>query len=110
MNLTATLSIRNTDLTHPLIVKSVNYYGSDGQFIRQYLEQPGALGPLASANFVVNQEDTSGGAGAAFVVEWVAQTAVSAPVIEAVMINTSGNQGISFISPGRVIKNQPDRP
>lgn len=104
MNLTATLSVRNTDLTHPLIVSSVNYYDTNGKLVRKYLEQPVELRPMAATNFVVNQEDVSGGAGAAFIVEWVAQQQVSAPVIEAVMINTGGNQGLSFVSPGRVIK------
>lgn len=106
MNLTATLSVRNTDLSHPLIVTAVNYYNTNGKLIRKYLEQPVELNPLAATDFVVNQEDVSGGAGAAFIVEWVAQQDVSAPVIEAVMINTSLNQGLSFISPGRVIKSR----
>ncbi len=109
MNLTATLSVRNTDLKHPMIVAAVNYYGTNGQLLRKYLEQPVELGSLAATSFVVNQEDVSGGAGAAFIVEWVAQQEVSSPVIEAVMINTSMNQGLSFISPGRVIKTQGQR-
>lgn len=108
MDLTATLSVRNTDLTHSIIIASVNYYDSDGKLIRNYLEQPIELGSLAATNFVVDREDTSGGAGASFIVEWVAQQQVSIPVIESVMINTSGNQGISFISPGRVIKSRTD--
>jgi hypothetical protein len=105
-NLTSTLSLRNTDLSNPIIVAAADYYDSRGKLVRRYLEKPVELGSLSSANFVVNQEDTSGGTGAAFVVEWVTQKEVSAPVIEAVMINTSGNQGISFISPGRVIKSR----
>jgi hypothetical protein len=106
VNLTATLSVRNTDLTHPMIIASVNYYDSSGKLVRKYLEQPVELEPLASTNFVVDREDTSGGSGAAFVVEWVAQQNVSVPVIESVMINTAGNQGISFVSAGRVIKSR----
>lgn len=108
INLTATLSVRNTDLTHPIIVASVNYYDGSGQLVRNYLEQPVELGALASTSFVVDQEDTSGGAGAAFVVEWVAQQKVSVPVIESIMINTSGNQGISFVSPGRIMNDRTD--
>jgi len=104
-DLTATLSVRNTDLTNSIIVSSVNYYDTNGKLIRKYLEQPVGLNSLASTDFVVNQDDASGGAGAAFIVEWVAQKEVSAPVIEAVMINTVGNQGISFVTNGRVIKN-----
>lgn len=48
--------------------------------------------------------DTSGGAGANFIVEWVAEKTVYEPVVEAVMINTSSSQGISFVSPARVLK------
>ncbi len=106
MDLTAMLSIRNTDPTYPIIVTSVNYFNSDGKLTRQYLEHPVELGAMASTNFVVSQEDRSGGSGAAFVVEWVSPKKVALPVIESVMINTSGNQGISFISPGRVIKSR----
>lgn len=106
IDLAATLSVRNTDLTHPIIVAAVRYYNTNGELVRQYLEQPVELRPLASAEFVVNQEDTSGGVGANFVVEWLAQNQVSNPVIEAVMMNTMGNQGISFVSSGRVIKSQ----
>lgn len=105
-DLTATLSIRNTDLTHPIIISSVNYYDTNGKLVRKYLEQPVELGSLAATDFVINQEDTKGGSGASFIVEWVAQQPVSTPVIEAIMINTSGNQGLSFVSPGRVIKSR----
>lgn len=105
-DLTATLSVRNTDQTHPIIIRSVDYFAGNGTLVRNYLEQPVELNPLAATEFVVAQADRSGGVGASFVVEWVAQTTVSAPVVEAVMINTLGNQGLSFVSPGRVIKNR----
>jgi hypothetical protein len=108
MDLTATLSVRNTDLAYPLIVASVNYYDTNGKPIRKYLKQPIELGPLSATSFVVNQVDTSGGSGAAFVVEWMAQQQITAPVIESVMINTSGNQGLSFVSTGRVVKSRND--
>lgn len=105
-DLTTTLSVRNTDQTHPIIIRSVDYFAGNGTLVRNYLEQPVELNPLAATEFVVAQADRSGGVGASFVVEWVAQTTVSAPVVEAVMINTLGNQGLSFVSPGRVIKSR----
>ncbi len=105
-DLTATVSVRNTDLTHPIIISTANYYDTNGKLVRKYLEQPVELAPLAATDFVVNQEDTTGGLGASFIMEWVAQQQVSNPVIEAIMINTSGNQGLSFVSPGRVIKSR----
>lgn len=105
-NLAATLSIRNTDLTNPIIISSVRYYDSNGKLIKQYLERPIQLAVLASTDFFVDRTDTSGGSGANFIVEWVAQTKVSEPVVEAVMIGTDLQQGISWISPGKVIKSQ----
>jgi hypothetical protein len=105
-NLTVTLSIRNTDLHYAIVVTSVRYYDTDGQMIKEYLEQPQRLGALASTDFVVAERDFRGGSGANFIVEWTADRPVSAPVVEAVMIS-SGTQGVSFVSPGRVISSQP---
>ncbi|AFY41217.1 DUF3124 domain-containing protein [Nostoc sp. PCC 7107] len=105
-NLAATLSIRNTDVTNPIIITSVRYYDSNGKLIEQYLEKPIQLDPLASTEFFVNRNDSRGGVGANFIVEWVSSTAISEPIVEAVMIGTDFQQGISFISPGKVIKRQ----
>jgi Protein of unknown function (DUF3124) len=108
-DLAATLSIRNTDLTNPMIVKAVRYYDTNGKLIRQYVERPVQLDALASTDFVVDKNDTSGGSGANFIVEWVAKTEISEPIVEAVMIGSALQQGISWISPGKVIKNQTNR-
>jgi hypothetical protein len=102
VQLAVTLSIRNTDLQHPITVTSVRYYNTPGQLLKEYLADPLQLAPLASADFVVEERDTRGGSGANFIVEWRAEARVNEPIIEAVMIS-SGTQGISFVSPGRVI-------
>lgn len=103
-HLAATLSIRNTDLTKPIVITSVRYYDSNGKLLKQYLERPIQIAALASTDFVVDRDEQGGGSGAKFIVEWVAQTKVFEPVVEAVMIGTDFQQGISLISPGRVIK------
>lgn len=108
-NLTATLSIRNTDLTSPIVVTSVRYNNSAGLLVRKYLERPIQVAALASTHFVVDSSDTSGGLGANFIVEWVAQTEVSSPIVEAIMVGSSFQQGISWISPGKAIKSQNNR-
>jgi hypothetical protein len=105
-DLAATLSIRNTDLANSLIITSVRYYDSDGKLVKKYLEKPIQLDALASTDFFINRNDTSGGLGANFIVEWVASTEVSEPIVEAVMIGTDFQQGISFTSRGKVIKSQ----
>jgi hypothetical protein len=102
--ITATLSLRNTDLAHPIVIETVDYYDSAGEKIRTHLEQPLELAPLASFEVVVPKDDQTGGVGANFIVAWRAADAVSDPVVEAVMISTISQQGISFVSPGRVIQ------
>lgn len=103
LDLAITLSIRNTDLKHPIVLTSVRYYDTHGQLVREYLTEPIQLGPMASTDFFVEEQDDSGGTGANFIVEWVAEEPVFEPVVEAIMLTTVTNQGISFISPGRVI-------
>jgi hypothetical protein len=105
--LAVTLSIRNTDPQQSMLVTSIRYYDSEGRFLQDYLERPQRLGPLVSTEIFVEEHDMRGGAGANFLVEWQADTPVNAPLVEAVMVGTSGTQAISFTSPGRVLSNQP---
>ncbi len=45
----------------------------------------------------------TGGSGANFIVRWEADSPVSPPVTEGIMISTASQLGISFTSPGQVI-------
>ncbi|MBV10133.1 MAG: hypothetical protein CMN21_13055 [Rubinisphaera sp.] len=102
--LTITLSIRNTDQDRKIIVTSVLYYDTSGKLVKSHLEKPLILNPLATTEFLVERKDATGGSGANFIVEWHADEPVSAPIIETVMIDTSSQQGISFVRQGKVIK------
>jgi len=102
--LTITLSVRNTSLKAPIFVRSVRYYDSKGAQVKEYTQGNLRLAPLASTEFLIPQQDDRGGAGANFIVEWVADEQITEPIIEAVMISTSSQQGISFVSAGRVIQ------
>jgi hypothetical protein len=104
VNLAITLSVRNTDADQSIAVRSVRYYDTAGKLVRTYVSEPARLGPMATREFIVEEEDSSGGSGANFVVDWSAAQAVSEPVVEAVMIGTSGAQGISFTSEGRTLE------
>ena len=104
--LAATLSVRNTDPQQIIIITSVKYYNSDGDLVREHLESPLRLAPLASTYFIVNQNDRTGGSGANFIVKWVAETKVYEPIVEAVMVSTTSQQGLSFVSQGRVIESK----
>jgi len=104
IDLAATLSVRNTDERHAIRLESVRYFDSEGKLLKEHLDRPVRLGPMASTDFVVEQRDRAGGSGANFIVEWAAGEEVTSPVIEAVMIGASSQQGISFVSVGRVIR------
>ncbi len=104
--LSATLSVRNTDPQNPIIITSVKYYNSDGKLVREHLENPLRMAPLATTDFIVDQNDRTGGSGANFLVEWIAETKVYEPIVEAVMVSTTSQQGISFLSKGRVIESK----
>jgi hypothetical protein len=107
--LTATLSIRNTDLDKSLVVKAVRYYDTHGELVRRFLDEPLTLAPLATAEYLIEDMDATGGSGANFIVQWAGPESINTPVIEAVMIGTQGSQGISFICPGReIIVPEPD--
>jgi hypothetical protein len=105
-NLTVTLSIRNTDLTRPILVTAVRYYDTQGKVVKEYVVQPLPLAPLATTEVIVGELDTRGGSGAKFIVEWSANESVTEPIVEAVMVNSSLSLGLAFVSPGRVIRQQ----
>ena len=100
--LAATLSIRNTDPMHSITIESVDYFDSNGALVQRFLEQPMSMPPMGSTEFFVEQSDRRGGGGANFVVTWAAAQPVYEPVIETVMVGTSGTLGIAFTSAGRV--------
>lgn len=101
--LAVTLSVRNTDRVEPIILVFVQYHDRNGRLIRDSLRRPIRIAPLASMDFFVEESDSTGGYSASYLLEWVAERPVSAPVAEAVMIGTASTQGISFVCPGRVV-------
>jgi len=102
-SLAATLSIRNTDLKHSIILVSIKFYDSDGKLVKEYLDKPTELKAMASTRYILPEGDTSGGSGANFLVKWKSEAKVNPPLIEGVMIGTRSGQGISFVSRGQVI-------
>ncbi|MBC2712993.1 MAG: DUF3124 domain-containing protein [Desulfosarcina sp.] len=102
--LAATLSIRNTDMKHAITLTAVDYYDSEGKFLKHYLDKTLSLNAMATKRYVVPESDKSGGSGAKFIVKWQSDQPVAEPLIESVMISTKTQQGISFTSRGRVLE------
>ena len=101
--LETTLSIRNTDPRFQIVVNSIRYYDNDGALLREYLETPVLLDPLASADFLVERRDMAGGVGANFLVDWVAEESVSPPRVETVMVSFEDNRAFAFARSGHPI-------
>ncbi|MGE5548767.1 MAG: DUF3124 domain-containing protein [Solirubrobacterales bacterium] len=102
--LSSMLSIRNTDADDGLTIKSVRYYDSDGKLLREYMQTPKRLGPMASADTFVEHKDSAGGTGANFIVEWTADKPINPPVIETVNAYFFGPHSLAFTSPGKPIR------
>jgi hypothetical protein len=102
-SLAATLSIRNTDPKHPIMLISVKYFDSEGKLLKEYLDKPTELKAMASTRYILPEGDTTGGSGANFLVKWQSSKKVNPPLIEGVMIGTRSGQGISFVSRGQEI-------
>ena len=104
LNLSIMLSVRNVDMVHPITLTAVDFYDTNGRLVRSDLPSPLTLTPLMTREFMVQTQDTSGGSGANYIVKWLAETPVDAPLVEAVMIGTQSGLGISFVSQGRVLE------
>ena len=102
-DLAISLIIRNTDPARSITVSSVAYHDSAGKPVKQFLEKPVQIPPLASTDFFVSESDTTGGFGAAFIVKWKSATRVNRPIVEGVMAGTKTGQGISFTTRGQAI-------
>ena len=103
-DLTVTLSIRNTDPKQEIVIFSVDYFDSEGNLLKHYLEKSKHLKNLGTIRYVIKKRDKTGGSGAKFIVRWKSKELVNAPLIEAIMISTESSQGISFISRGQAIQ------
>ena len=103
-DMSVALSIRNTNLDKPIFIDSVQYYDTNGQLVRDYVESPLQLAPMATTEYVIERTDDQGGTGANFIVVWGAEEPVYEPVVEAVMISAAGTQGLSLLSPARVLE------
>jgi hypothetical protein len=106
-NLAVTLSVRNSDIHHGIHITRVHYYDGQGKLNRKYQETPLVVGPLAAKCYVVKESEVDTGPLASFLVSWESDAPVSPPVVNAIMIGTANNQGLSFSFQGRVVAETP---
>jgi len=106
LDLSVTLSIHNISPDCKITVETVEYFDKKGKLLSRLIAEPRRLTPLETTNFVVEKLKDRGGVGANFLVTWKAEKSVNQPIIQAIMIGTTGSQGISFMTDGVTIKGQ----
>jgi len=99
-NLTVTVSLRNVSATDTVFVFKADYYNTEGHIIRKYFNNPIFLKPLETVEIVIDEADNTGGTGGNFLFDWAVPNERNAPLFEAVMISTTGQQGLSFLTRG----------
>ncbi|MEP2935185.1 MAG: DUF3124 domain-containing protein [Gilvibacter sp.] len=103
-DLTATVSIHNPNLESRIYIDKAVYYNTAGIPIRTYFNKTIFIEPMETVQIVIDGIDREGGTGANFIFDWQKNPELNEPIIEAVMISTSGQQGISFVTAGKRIK------
>lgn len=102
--LAATLSIRNTSYDDSLFISKIQYFNTHGDLVRNFIEKPISLPPMATVNHVIEKEDDTGGSGANFIVALNAKSSNVKPLIQAIMIGQYSNKGFAFSTDGYSIK------
>ena len=100
----ALISIRNTSLKTPIRVISARYYNTEGKLLKEYLPKPSTVGAMGTLELFVEREDSEGGSGANFVIQWDAAVPTNPPIVEAVHANIKGSQSLTFITSARAIQ------
>ena len=102
-DLTVTVSIRNVNKTDTIYINKAEYFNTQGNLIRTYFNKPIFIAPMETVEIVIDERDQEGGTGANFLFDWTIQQTSNEPIFEAVMISTSGQQGLSFTTQGKKI-------
>ena len=102
-DVSAFIAIHNTDLDHRIRITKVLYFNNEGRLVKDFTPPNLRLEPLGATNFFIPQSDQSG-TGANFLVEWVSEMPVCAPLIESIMMNLETHYAFAFQSRGYAIR------
>ena len=95
--------MRNTNVD-TVFITSAKYYNTHGDLVRTYFEHPIQLHAMETVEIIIAEVDREGGTGGNLIFDWAIPNNDSMPLFEAVMISTSGQQGLSFRTEGMRIK------
>lgn len=99
-SLTSTIGIHNISSRDTCFLVAADYFNTKGKLVKRYLSKAIKVAPLETLEIIIAKGDDGGGSGGNFVFDWAVPKNCSEPLFEAVMISTTGQQGISFITRG----------
>jgi hypothetical protein len=103
-DLTATVSMRNTNRKDTIYIDKAEYFDTKGKLIRTYFSKTIYIAPMETIEIVIDENDKEGGTGANFLFDWKIKNTSREPLFEGIMITTKGQQGLSFTTHGIRIK------
>lgn len=92
------VSVRNTNSRTPIKLISAGYRDSRGNLLKQYVDAPLTIAPLATYEMFVEKHEVEGGSGASFLLQWEAAVLANAPVVEALHAEIKGHTTFSFMT------------
>jgi hypothetical protein len=104
IQVSALISIRNTDLKYPIRVISARYFDTGGKQLHEYITTAKTIPPMGTYELYVERKESAGGSGANFLIVWEAGTPANLPVVEAVHADIQGHRTLSFITTARAIR------
>jgi hypothetical protein len=100
LDLSVTLSVRNTSPKQVMTVKRIDFYDTSGAMVQSYLTTPIGLRPYGTVDLFLPVMDRRGGSGGNFVVEWGGDATLPEPIVESIMFGEMGGRSHSFVSRG----------
>lgn len=102
-SLATTVSVHNISLEVPIHLTAVTYLGTQGDRLKEYVIEPVKIRPMETRQFVIAPNDPHGATGANFLVKWEADQVTKGPTVDAVMVSTRSQQGLSLRSTASVV-------
>ncbi len=103
-NMSALVSIRNTSLKTPIRIISARYFNTDGKLLKEFVSAPKTINAMGTLELFIEKSESEGGSGANFLIQWEAESATNAPIVEAVHIDNQASRPYSFVTTARVIQ------
>jgi len=96
--------IHNADPEQPVTITRLTRHDSQGKRVAVLLKDPLTLAPLASWHLLLPQREAKSGPTGSVLLSWKSAKPASPPQVQCIIVGSAGQQGISFINQGQVVR------